>query len=116
MTDIAQKRISSPHVTHSTTSGREAMKRKVGRMQVGRYEGDVWAFLRSYMLASQGQAPTTREIQAGTGLSSPKLVQSALIGLEHRGLIRRSGFGRARDIRIVKARYILPDEPEEHSL
>jgi len=86
------------------------MKRKMGRIDAGQHESEVYAFLRDYMLASQGRAPTTREIQTGVKLRSLRVVQQTLGDLEKRGLIARGGFGRARTIRLVKARYVLLDD------
>lgn len=88
------------------------MKRKVGRMGMGRYQrrNDVWAVLQAYMKASTGRSPSTREIKERAQFRSLRHVHSALGELEHDGLIRRIGFGRARSIEIIGARYLLPGE------
>lgn len=88
----------------------------VGHMSTGRDDelnAAVWNFLRAFMKASKGRPPTAREIRDGTGLRSMKHVQITLNTLEKDGRIRRVGFGRARGISIVGARYLLPDEAEE---
>lgn len=91
------------------------MTRKLGHIGVGRSRRrrEVWSFLRDYMQGTQGIPPTAREVQKGVGLRSLRQVQGALADLEQEGLIRRIGFGRARGIGIVGARYLLPDEPAE---
>ena len=73
----------------------------------------VWAFMKTYMRASQGRPPTAREIRAGAGLSSLSTVHRALADLEYDGLIRRGDFGTTRGIRIIGATYRLPDEAGE---
>jgi hypothetical protein len=71
---------------------------------------DVWRFLRDYMVDNDGQSPSAREIAQGTGRPLGG-VQHALRTLEQRRLIICGRFGRARSIRIVGARYLLPDGP-----
>ncbi len=68
----------------------------------------VWAFIREAMRDSAGRSPSVRQIATGTGLSL-RIVQRTLGALEDRRLIEFAGFGQARGIRIVGARYELPD-------
>ena len=84
----------------------------MGRIGMGRSERrqQVWEFVRSYMKASAGRPPTVREIKEGARLRSVRHVQQSLTELEHAGLLFQDGFGRARSIGIVGARYILPEE------
>lgn len=91
------------------------MTQKLGHIGVGRSRRrrQVWSFLRDYMQETQGLPPSAREIRAGAQLRSLRHVQDALTDLEREGLIRRTAFGQARGIRIVEARYMLPDEPTE---
>lgn len=61
----------------------------------------VYDFIVSYKADHDGCAPTTREIVAAVGLSTTSAVAFHLDALEHRGLIRRQGFGKSRRIEVV---------------
>lgn len=92
------------------------MKPKLGRMETGHRaetREQVWLFVRSYMKAAGGRSPTVREILSGVGLRSLSNVQRTLGELETDGRIRREGWGKTRTIRIVGARYLLPEEAAE---
>lgn len=91
------------------------MEPTAGHMETGQHmerSAKVYAFVCSFMKASQGCSPTAREIQRGTGLRSLRHVHVSLSELERAGRIKRGKFGRPRSLRIVGARYLLPDEAE----
>ncbi len=69
---------------------------------------DVRAFVCDYMQKSDGRPPSVREIATGTRRRLES-VQRALQKLEEQCLIERGQFGQTRGIRIVGARYVLPD-------
>lgn len=91
------------------------MEPSVGHIDAGQdreRRDKVYAFVCSFMKASGGVAPSAREIQRGTGLRSLNHVHGCLGTLEREGRIQRGKFGRPRSLRIVGARYLLPDEAE----
>lgn len=70
-------------------------------MSMTKRQGDLLAFIKSYMATRDGVAPTYEEMMVELGLGSKSGIHRMILGLEERGVIRRLPGKRQRSIEVV---------------
>lgn len=69
------------------------MSRK--RLKTRRYDPlAVLAYIAAYQQQNAGRSPSQRRIQAALAMSAPSVAHNILHGLERRGLLRITSYGR----------------------